>query len=1085
MRTGGSDTRVSEDLLRQACAELGRRVRAGERYGAEDAFAAWPALASDADSAIELIYAEFTLREELGQPSSPEEWYARFPQWQDRLRRLFEVHLAARTPLAPGDTVAPTWVLTSAASHAAADGPGADAGPYELLGEIGRGGMGVVYKARHRRLNRVVALKMILSGQHAGPDELGRFRREAEAVARLQHPNIVQVFEVGERREPGGPPCPYMALEFVPGGSLAQRIGRTPLPPREAARLVETLAGALEHAHAHGVVHRDLKPANVLLIDDGQPKVTDFGLARRLDATGDATHTGAVLGTPGYMAPEQAAGDARTAGPAADVYALGAVLYELLTGRPPFLGADWVTLLEQVRSADPVPPARLEPGVPHDLETVALKCLEKEPSRRYLSAAALAEDLRRFLDGRPVLARPPGAAERLRKLVRRNRGPALAALLVLVSLVGGIIATTWQAVRATAARQLAEANETRAREGEASARAAADAERAAKEAEAAQRLQAEAVTALLESVFLDLNPEQAAGDLREQLVGRLDDLASALDKERAREPLVRARLRNALAIAQAGLGEYAKALALYQQALEERRAHLGPDHPEVLSILNNLASAYQSAGRPGEAVPLFEEALAGLRRNPGPDHPNTLTTLDNLAGAYRDVGQFDRAVSLHEQALAGRKARLGPDHPDTLSSLNNVGSAYRAAGRASEGVPLLEQALAGRKAKLGPDHPETLTTMNDLAVAYQDAGRLEEAVPLLEQALAQRKTKLGPDQPHTLNSLHNLGAAYRAAGRLGEAVPLLEQALAGRKARLGPDHPDTLKTLYMLAKAHWDAGRIDQAMPLLEQVLAGRKARLGPDHPDTLAALNDLGVAYRTAGHLDRAVPLLEQGLAGMRKTYGPDHPNTLAAMTNLAVSYRVAGRLDRAVPLCEEALAGQRKKLGPDHLHTLSSLANLARTYEEQGQPERGEALWRELFPLARKRLGPESAFVADALTAFSRNLLRQHKDAEAETVLRDLLALRRAKWPDNWSMSHAQSLLGASLLGQKKPAEAEPLLREGYEGMKRRRAQIPPAAKPSLAEAAERLVQVYEALGRPEQAAEWRKEVDAIRTATAPAAR
>jgi WD40 repeat protein len=296
---------------------------------------------------------------------------------------------------------------------------------YEILDEVGRGGMGVVYRARHEGLNRLVALKMIRPGGDL--EERARFKLEAEAVARLQHPNIVQIFEVGEADG-----RPYCALEFADGGSLAQKLAARPLPPREAARLVEALAGAMQLAHSRNIVHRDLKPANVLLTADGVPKITDFGLARHLDSDRGLTQTGAVVGTPSYMAPEQASGRRQDVGSAADVYALGAVLYECLTGRPPFQGATVLETLDQVRHQEPVPPSRLQPKTPRDLETICLKCLRKQPEQRYASAAALAEDLRRWQAGEPITARPVGRVERAVKWVRRN--PVVAGLLALLLL---------------------------------------------------------------------------------------------------------------------------------------------------------------------------------------------------------------------------------------------------------------------------------------------------------------------------------------------------------------------------------------------------------------------------------------------------------------------------------------------------------------------------------------------------------------------------------------------------------------------------------------------------------------------------
>jgi WD40 repeat protein len=471
-----------------------RRWRRGERVPAERYLARLPGLAADAEAALDLIFSEFLLREALGEAPHPEEYLARFPAHAEPLRRQFEllralqsggadadpadtpgpaVEAATLPPAAPG----PERTTDSPAGEAAdlyatrdtprlgpapAEGPPAVPG-YEVLGELGRGGMGVVYRARQTGLGRTVALKMILAGGHAGAQDRARFKAEAEAIARLQHPNIVQVHEVGEH---GG--LPFFSLEFCPGGSLAQKLRGDPLPAREAARLVELLAGAVQAAHAAQVVHRDLKPANVLLAADGTPKVTDFGLAKRLDEAGQ-TASGAVMGTPSYMAPEQAAGQTRQVGPAADVYALGAILYELVTDRPPFKAASSLDTILQVIGDEPVPPSRLNRGVSRDLETICLTCLHKEPARRYASARALAEDLRAFQESRPIRARPVGGLGRAWRWCRRN--PAVAGLLAAVagSLLLGAAVAAYFAVRAEAraeaekeARHLAELKEEEA-----------------------------------------------------------------------------------------------------------------------------------------------------------------------------------------------------------------------------------------------------------------------------------------------------------------------------------------------------------------------------------------------------------------------------------------------------------------------------------------------------------------------------------------------------------------------------------------------------------------------------------------------
>jgi serine/threonine-protein kinase len=324
---------------------------------------------------------------------------------------------------------------------------------YEIVGELGRGGMGVVYKARQVGLNRQVALKMVLAGVHAGPPQLARFQAEAEAVAGLQHPNIVQIYEVGRRDG-----LPYFSLEFVDGGSLLDKVHRQPQPPRDAAHLIETLARAMYYAHQRGIIHRDLKPANVLLTANGIPKITDFGLAKRLESSSGHTASGTIIGTPSYMAPEQAGGEIRKIGPAADIYALGAILYELLTGRPPFEAATAMETLRCVIDEEAAPPSRLQPNISADLETICLKCLQKDSGKRYGTAEQLAEDLRRFLSGEPILARPITGPERFWRWCKRNpRTGALAGsvalLLVLVTCVSTYSYFTIRAEKAATEEQ--------------------------------------------------------------------------------------------------------------------------------------------------------------------------------------------------------------------------------------------------------------------------------------------------------------------------------------------------------------------------------------------------------------------------------------------------------------------------------------------------------------------------------------------------------------------------------------------------------------------------------------------------------
>jgi serine/threonine protein kinase len=423
--------------------DLHYRLEAGEPARLETYLERYPELWADQVVVLELVVAEYQARQRREVGLSPAGYLTRFPEYEGELL----ARLPPQGPDSPGGMgpSSPTGVPDPGFNPTSPHQPpsaswGETAQPangqlpsvpgYQIQEELGRGGMGVVYKAKQTKVNRVVALKMILAGAHAGADALPRFQTEAEAIGRLQHPNIVQVFEVGEHNG-----LPFFSLEFCPQGSLDRKLAGTPLPPPEAAGLVQTLARAMHAAHQANVVHRDLKPANVLLSADGTPKVTDFGLARKLDEASQ-TATGAVVGTPSYMAPEQAQGK-KGVGPAADIYALGAILYECLTGRPPFKAATSLDTILQVMNDDPVSPRQLNTSVPRDLETVCLKCLEKQPERRYASAQELADDLGRFLAGEPIQGRRPSRIEQAWRWVQRNpTASTILLFLILQPLIG-------------------------------------------------------------------------------------------------------------------------------------------------------------------------------------------------------------------------------------------------------------------------------------------------------------------------------------------------------------------------------------------------------------------------------------------------------------------------------------------------------------------------------------------------------------------------------------------------------------------------------------------------------------------------
>jgi non-specific serine/threonine protein kinase/serine/threonine-protein kinase len=857
-------------------------------------------------------------------------------------------------------------------------------GRFELLEAVGTGAFGTVYKARDLELDRIVAIKIPRAGHLATKEDLDRFLREGRSLAQIHHPGIVPVYEVGQADG-----LPYLVTEFVQGKTLAELLQTHPFTSQESAALIAKVAGALQYAHERGIVHRDLKPSNILLesvvrgsssvaadeeravacygpqaTDYGLPKVTDFGLAKREGFETTMTVEGQVLGTPAYMSPEQAAGEAHRVDGRSDVYSLGVVLYQMLTGEVPFRGTVRM-LLYQVLHDEPRSPRSLNDRVPRDLETVCLNCLRKEPGKRYATALALADDLGRFLMGEAILARPMGRGERLWRWCRRNKAPVVAATIITVSLVGGIIGTSLGMVQA---------------------RRSAEAARVAK-------VQIEKSNEILVSIFRNLDPkaeEKEGKDLRVLLGERLDEAVRQLEGEAAGDPLAVARM-------QLWLGH-----------------------------------------------------------------------------SLRELGHLDQAQVVLEKSRQTREELLGADHPDTLASKHNLAVLYQERGCYEDAEQLFKQVVEGYRNKLGSDHSDTLASMNSLAVLYLNRGRYDDAEPLFKQALEGYRHNLDPDEPAVLTSMGMLAELYKARERYDEAEPLCEQVLGGFRNKLGPDHPNTLGAMNNLAALYQDRERYDQAEPLCKQVLDICRHKLGPDHPNTLLSMNNLAALYWSMKRLDRSIPLFEECLKLQKAKLGSNHPDTLLTFANLGVNYRDAGRLQEATRCLEEALASARKLPGSMPADLVFIPGALIATYDQAKQFAKSEGLSRELLDEAREQFGADDPRTAGALAQLGANLLHQKKFGEAEPVLREGLAIREKKEPDVWTTFNSKSLLGGALLGQMKYADAEPFLLQGYEGMKQHEAKIPPELKVRQTEALERLVQLYDAWDKNDEAAKSRKKLE-----------
>jgi tetratricopeptide (TPR) repeat protein len=749
---------------------------------------------------------------------------------------------------------------------AAAEPPLPGVPGYELEGVLGRGNMGVVYKARHLALKRTVALKMVLAAGHAGPEDRVRFRLEAEAVARLQHPNIVQIYEVGESDG-----HPYCALEFVDGGSLAARLAGRPLPAREAARLVEALARAVQLAHSRNVVHRDLKPANVLLAADGTPKVADFGLARHLDSDSGQTQTGVVMGTPSYMAPEQASGRSHEAGPPADVYALGAILYQCLAGRPPFKAATLLDTLDQVRTQEPVPPSRCQAGVPLDLETICLKCLRKEPENRYPSAAELADELARYQRGEPIRARPVGRRERAVKWVKRN--PTVAALVAVSGslLVLGLVVTAALAVLANRrAERIAAINE--------------ELVTATKESELRGEIALQTLEAVIQDIQTELTNLPNAQKLRGRLLGKAMDAMNRLDDK------LRTQRR----------ADRGTALALLSMAEVFRQVgnETGPKGPATANKLYERAIALfetLAAETPTQSAPKGELAEAYLL------HAINLARTDDTgwevtaaSSAERNKqAPMQRGLALHRQATDLRRQLLA-EKPDDSAARRELARALSEwaylevrAGDAETARQVLEEAYLLLKQLLTaePGHVANRTLFAKCAERLGDwyfdiKHDYVRCEPYVQESLTTM-TQLAAEQPRDpgiqmdwANSWSRMADLHRARKDLAAALAASERELAITQ-QLEKAYPDNVGIL-MDASISYDhnyrdnfaLGRLEAARDMVRKAFDMRLPLVDADPGNyrnislLVRTTRRLGGVYQKLNQTAEALQAYEAGLA-------------------------------------------------------------------------------------------------------------------------------------------------------------------------------------------------------------------------------
>jgi tetratricopeptide (TPR) repeat protein len=766
-------------------------------------------------------------------------------------------------------------------------------GPYRLLELLGEGGMGEVWLAEQSEpVHRRVALKIIKLGMDT-KQVLARLEAERQALAVMDHPNIARFYD-GGATETGRP---YFVMELVRGGTLTDYCDINRLTTDERIRLFIDVCHAVQHAHHKGVVHRDLKPSNVLVtVKDSRPvvKIIDFGIAKALgqELTDQTlvTRMGQIIGTPEYMSPEQAEMSGVDVDTRTDVYSLGVMLYELMTGARPF---DLAAKADQairiaIRETEVLRPSTrltslgetreaiakhrrttvegLRKELRSDLDWVILKAMEKDRTRRYETANGLAQELDRHLRHEPVLAHAPSAGYRVRKFVKRHRMGVLATAAVAVALIAGLSLATMGMVRARRAERVAE-----------------------EEAEAAKQ-----VSDFLVELFEVSDPSESRGNT---ITARevLDRGAGRIQSELENEPDLRSRLMATIARVYQGLGLYNEAASMSEAALTLRREEHGDDHPSVAESTHQLAELNQLLGRLEESEELFREALAIRESGYGRNHPAVASTLHGLAMLFVETAQFDTAEALYQRALTIREGLPGSDSTIVISTLNNLADLYREQGRYEEAESLFRRVLKEKEETLGDDHPSLATTLNSLAVLYRRMGRPAEAEPLYLRGLEIRENVLGPDHPQVAISLNSLGVLYVEMSRYEEAESLYWRSLEIKEADLGAEHPDVANTVNNIAVLYSMQGRLSEAEPLYTRALAIREAVFGPDHPSVAETNNNLGLISREQGKYAEAESYFQQAVATYEAYLGSDHPRLAGTLRNYAGLLRLLNREEEA----------------------------------------------------------------------------------------------------------------------------------------------------------------------------------------------
>ena len=775
---------------------------------------------------------------------------------------------------------------------------------FELQEQVGSGGFAQVYRAIDLELDRVVAIKIPLSARLTE-----RFLREAQSAARLRHANIVTVHEVGRDKE-----LIYIVSDFINGITLAESMSQRDRYSRESVELIAKVAGAVQHAHDNGIVHRDIKPSNVMLDERGEPHLTDFGLAKQESADVTMTIDGQVIGTPAYMSPEQARGEGHQVDGRADVYALGAVLFELLTGERPFRGSTRM-ILHQVVTDDAPSPRRLNANVPMDLETICLKCLEKQPEQRYPTAADLIVDLEDFLAGRPIKSRPLGYSGRLFRWAKRKPIVAVLSFSLLMAMVIGTLTSTYFAISAQReANKLAASlrkeqrlvDEKNGLLGEKQS-LIEDLRNSNEEAKSQARDKATVLQFFQEHVLATTRPKGQSGGLGIDVTIRdaVDEAELRIADTFRDQPLVEAALRRTLADTYFSLGQYDKSIAQYNSAIHLFAKHKSENDADKMDATIGLILAEAATGNEVASLELAEKTLHTLKKEYGIEHLLTLRATNVTGKAYEQVGRHHKARALLERVYNDLLSKFGENHPATISAMNNLAHAYRRTGHIHEAVQFHQKALSLAERRHGVGHVSTLSFIHNLAVTYSTAGRKKESIDLYLRAITLKKQLFGKDHPSTINSMINLSSMFVKEKRTSEAIPILEEAQTSVQQNVGADHPLSFSVTRTLAWAfHYD-GHSKESVRIMEPMIVRAERKFGREHPDTCQFYFDLAEFYDAIGRREDAHRLRNPTLKNAIRLERSNPKSTAlsASLLRYGTNLLRQGLYNEAEPVCRESL--------------------------------------------------------------------------------------------------------------------------------------------------------------------------------------